>query len=109
MMNSHLRDGTGLLQSCATITILFMASPSHFSGKINHLCPSLLKKTPNQSQSFCKQEKQHFLRALQCGFLRMLKDNILLEIVAKGNLEVNLHFYSFRKKSLKDNLSSCNN
>lgn len=75
----------------------------------NHLCPSLLKKTLKQSQIFSKEEKQHFLCALQNGFLRTLKANILQEIAGKGNLEVNLHFCSFRKKSLKDKLSSCNN
>lgn len=73
----------------------------------NHLCPNLLKKTPKLI--FYKQEKQHFLCALQYGLLRMLKANILQEIAAKENLEVNLHFCSFRKKKcLKDNLSAYN-
>lgn len=32
-MSSHLQDGTRLLQSWATVTVLSLAPPSHFSGK----------------------------------------------------------------------------
>lgn len=119
-MNSHLQDGTRVAPELSHSHDPPPGFPLSLLRE-NHLCPSLLKKTPKQSQIFYTQENQHFLCALQYGFLMSESQHFAgncskgklgskFAFLEKKTLVLENYICSFgKKKSLKNNLSSCNN